>query len=620
MKIKKTIKMKKIILRILLIVFVATTSGITFAQQDTTNYNDGNTYRTVIITDTTNNDGAVLYDVDEDLDDTAIIDNRDTVPYSKNDKDTVKQQENQKDSLQKPPERGLYIGLGLGIGATDFHYKLLPPDGGGKGAGHRMRLGGQVAVNAAYYFTRHWGISLGLGVSLYRSMGQYKGLNSGNFFDLGNQLIYDARPGHTDTEATIRARLLNWHELESSYFIDIPLMIQYQTKWKKGKNGMYFGLGVKYQAPFSAKYKVIDSDYSSEKNDDPDAWRLNISAYGKAWGDLGAPFYNKDDNQWHNGVEVVEHGIGTISNPNEALGWNGKMSIKGSWTGVAEVGFLFGLTRRIDLTLGAYFEYGFNNIEKGDDKALMTANPDYFNQFVNDVPAGQINSNPVGQGIDYAGLINSTQTKKTNLMAIGGKIGLRIKIGKLHCKDPWEEEPEIIDSVPEKKAEDPLKKLEDLLNDLLDNQNQPSTLIIKDGPNNPNDPNNPKRVVGSDNPDGLTPIEIAALECCIYFDYAKHDIRPSEIWCLEQKLAILRAHPEISMRILGNTCDMYGDDINVALGQRRAQAAKDWLVQRGISPARLIPITQSKYNPQVANDSEAHRKLNRRDDFQVITY
>lgn len=611
---------------ILLIALFALPIGILNAQTaDTTSYNSEPSWNDDEQVEVLDNDenSDIIY-VDEDLETKVVNTNGDinedqSAKKSKTSKKEGKDEEANKkqkeEVVQAPPEKGLYIGLGLGVGGTDFHYQLK--ESYGDGAGHCMRLGGQAGLHLAYYFTRNWGISLGAGVSLYRSMGQYKGLKSGNYFDLGTRVINENRSG-VDTLGNIRARLLNWQELESSYFIDIPLMLQYQTKWGKGKHGMYFGIGVKYQLPFNSKYSVIDSKYSSQDNTDPDTWRLNISMVYQDdpyhMGDLGA-INAINDTKGTLGIEVPAHGLGTITNPNELLDWNGKLSIKGSWTGVAEMGFLFGLSRRVDLTLGAYFEYGFNNIEKGDDKQLMTAPDNYLFQFENN-PAAK-NVKPIGTGIEYAGLINSTQTPRTNLMAVGLKVGARIKIGKLKARDPWAEEPEIVKAV---KDTTPLRNIEDRIN--LLNQNQPTTLIIKDGngspqyPQDPNDPNNPYKRMPTNA--GLTSQEEVALECCIYFDYAKFDIRTSEIWCLEQKLAILKAHPEIKMRVLGNTCDMYGDEINTPLGYKRAQAAIDWLVQRGISRDRLIPISQSKYRPQVANDSEAHRRLNRRADFEIM--
>lgn len=639
--------MRKVAREILMIVLTLTICVVNAQHRDTTDYFNVDTIPesmnasdiedsivsdedNSIIIDSVETDNAVV-DYDENLpiqnvdyiEDTTETANDTIKDIKKSNTDTTK---NKEEKLELPPEKGLYLGLGLGVGLTDFHFKLQAING--KGADHKMRLGGQLGLNASYYFSRHWGISLGVAVSLYRSMGVYKGFESGNYFNLGSQVLYfdDKR---TDSAATqIRARLTNWEELQQAYFLDIPLMLMYQTKWKKGKHGLYFGIGVKYQLPFQAKYKVIDSEYGSSNNSDPDTWRLNVSGYNTRFGDLGAPIYNANTDTWTSTVSVPEFGIGTISNPNERLGWNGKMSIKGSWTGIAEFGFLFGLSRRVDLTLGAYFEYGFNNVEKGEDYDLMKASENYF-QLIN--ANGRWDGRSVGEGIEYSGLINSKQTTRTNLMSVGAKIGVRVKIGKLRAKDPWQEEPEVIskDSTPE----DPLKKLEDLITKLLDqpNQNQPSVLIIKDNPNNqnnpsPNDPNDPNtnRTSVADapyksnyNPE-LTPQEMAILECCVYFDYAKYYINQSELWCLEQKLEILNNHPNVKLKVLGNTCDLSGDAINVPLGMNRAKSAKQWLVDRGISPDRLITITLSKYQPQVPNDSEANRKLNRRACFEII--
>ena len=522
---------------------------------------------------------------------------------------------------QEPPEKGLFLGIGIGIGATDFHYKNAgfiskPNERMLFKNGHKPKLGGQLGIDASYYFTRNWGISLGLGLSIYNSMGVYNGLKPGNYYTLGEQ--HDPDASTPDLEYyELRVRLLNWQELQKSYFFDIPLMIKYQTKWGKMKNGMYFGLGIKYQQPIiKSTYKVIDAKY--DDINDSDNWRLNVSGYHSN---------NNIDLGWNSDI-IPEHGFGVITNPNEKLNWNGTMALKGSWTGIAEIGFLIGLNRRIDLTIGTYFDYGFNNIKKkGTDKDLISVNGDnYSDNFKNQGSTGKINKNPVGYGLEYSGIINSNHIGKTNLMSWGVKFGLRVKIGKLKASYLKYEKEEIIEPT----EEDSLDRLEDLLDvleDLLKNQNKPNVAPKDNKPKknidvSTDDDDDDDDDIGElyKSPKKLSTRDIAILECCVYFDLEKYDIRNSELWCLEQKLILMKAYPKIRIRILGNTCDRADDQINIPLGQNRAEEVKKWLVQRGIAASRIETVSYSKYFPQIQNDSEEHRKQNRRADFEVISY
>ena len=80
----------------------------------------------------------------------------------------------------------------------------------------------------------------------------------------------------------------------------------------------------------------------------------------------------------------------------------------------------------------------------------------------------------------------------------------------------------------------------------------------------------------------------------------------------------MQRHPEIHIRILGNTCDLGNERINVPLGLRRAESAKRYLVNiMGISPQRLSTSTVSSHEPLVPNVDELNRQLNRRCEFEI---
>jgi outer membrane protein OmpA-like peptidoglycan-associated protein len=113
----------------------------------------------------------------------------------------------------------------------------------------------------------------------------------------------------------------------------------------------------------------------------------------------------------------------------------------------------------VDLTVGGYFEYGLNNIKKGADKVFIQA-PDQYLPNAN---------NKGGYGITYNGMINTDVTKKVNLMAYGAKIGLRIKVGKLHEEEPPAVLPEPVfeDNSDLDSLERQLEEMRQLLEELL---------------------------------------------------------------------------------------------------------------------------------------------------------
>jgi peptidoglycan-associated lipoprotein len=104
-----------------------------------------------------------------------------------------------------------------------------------------------------------------------------------------------------------------------------------------------------------------------------------------------------------------------------------------------------------------------------------------------------------------------------------------------------------------------------------------------------------------------------------FFDYDKSDIRDEARATLTRNSdalkAILRDFPAASIQIEGH-CDERGSaEYNLGLGDRRAAAAKEFLVQLGVSADRLKTISQGKERPQCTESNEACYQKNRRAHF-----
>jgi peptidoglycan-associated lipoprotein len=104
----------------------------------------------------------------------------------------------------------------------------------------------------------------------------------------------------------------------------------------------------------------------------------------------------------------------------------------------------------------------------------------------------------------------------------------------------------------------------------------------------------------------------------IYFDFDKSFIKPEYRPVLEEKAGLLKDNPNIHIRIEGN-CDERGtNEYNIALGERRANSAKSFLVSLGISPDRLETISYGEERPLFLGHDEDSWSKNRRDDFLII--
>lgn len=110
----------------------------------------------------------------------------------------------------------------------------------------------------------------------------------------------------------------------------------------------------------------------------------------------------------------------------------------------------------------------------------------------------------------------------------------------------------------------------------------------------------------------------ATLGEMVHFDFDKSTIRPDAQAILLQKVAVLRASPDVKLRIDGY-CDERGStEYNLALGERRAEAVRDFLTGYGLSASRFTVFSYGKSDPiDPAHNEDAWAK-NRRDQF-VIT-
>ena len=104
----------------------------------------------------------------------------------------------------------------------------------------------------------------------------------------------------------------------------------------------------------------------------------------------------------------------------------------------------------------------------------------------------------------------------------------------------------------------------------------------------------------------------------MYFDFDKYDVKPEYREMLRQKAELMRQYPSIRVRIEGN-CDERGtQEYNLALGERRARAAYEYMVMLGVNPSQLEMISYGKERPAVQGTGDQVWALNRRDDFRVI--
>ncbi|PKN72517.1 MAG: hypothetical protein CVU50_06565 [Candidatus Cloacimonetes bacterium HGW-Cloacimonetes-3] len=103
----------------------------------------------------------------------------------------------------------------------------------------------------------------------------------------------------------------------------------------------------------------------------------------------------------------------------------------------------------------------------------------------------------------------------------------------------------------------------------------------------------------------------------IMFESAKATIRPESKTILTKVYESLQANPDVTVIIAGHTDSVGGEDSNRSLSLRRAQAVKDWLVDKGVDSARIKVIGKGEAEPIASNDTSDGRAKNRRIEFEI---
>jgi outer membrane protein OmpA-like peptidoglycan-associated protein len=98
----------------------------------------------------------------------------------------------------------------------------------------------------------------------------------------------------------------------------------------------------------------------------------------------------------------------------------------------------------------------------------------------------------------------------------------------------------------------------------------------------------------------------------VHFDFDRYTLRPEATRILDEAVTALREDQELRIEIEGHTCNIGTAEYNLALGDRRANAVRDYLVSRGVSADRLRTISYGEERPKYDNAREETRRLNRR--------
>jgi outer membrane protein OmpA-like peptidoglycan-associated protein len=98
----------------------------------------------------------------------------------------------------------------------------------------------------------------------------------------------------------------------------------------------------------------------------------------------------------------------------------------------------------------------------------------------------------------------------------------------------------------------------------------------------------------------------------VHFEFDRFNIRPDALRVLDEAVTAMQANTALRLTIEGHTCNIGTAEYNLALGERRASAVRDYLASRGIGADRLQTVSFGEERPKHDNGREETRRLNRR--------
>jgi len=103
----------------------------------------------------------------------------------------------------------------------------------------------------------------------------------------------------------------------------------------------------------------------------------------------------------------------------------------------------------------------------------------------------------------------------------------------------------------------------------------------------------------------------------IHFDFDRSELRDDARSTLDAKIPVLMANPDLTIRVAGHTDERGSVEYNIALGQRRAAAAKRYLTERGVTANRVETVSFGEGRPVSDGHDEDAWAQNRRDEFEI---
>ncbi|GHU86289.1 hypothetical protein FACS1894153_3070 [Bacteroidia bacterium] len=470
-------------------------------------------------------------------------------------------------------------------------------------------LGGLFGLGYIHNFSQHWGIIFGLEASFYRSS-----LYVSNLSD--NYNASDLDPYFANQKFNFRYRINKYEEEQRLWNMNIPIVVQYQTPiWKIHK--YFVAVGFKLGIPIDAKYKSTAE---------------SIESYG---------FY-PEYNQVLNEPKVL--GFGKFDNQTI----KGKFDFDLAYIGTIETGVKWDVGNGVNLYTGLFLDYGFNDIVKKHkhDKRFVDYNSYHDGHFttINSALESQYTTNDNSIGIEFGPYSNHNGDVKPLTSAVRPvSVGIKLRFSfgssdpnrkKSHktndccCCDCITNNNSKTDYSELEKKLDTLISLEKKRQETSNNSKNPEVKQpLQEKTQEKTNQNSPvvEQAETSTPPANSTKQELAKRRekyiekaSIINYDLNIWSLNAHNKKVMDYYLKIMLSYPNYKLLITGHTCDLGSASLNHKLALKRAEEAKAYLVKNGVKSSRILTYTAGKEDPIVPNDSDSHRKQNRRLEFGIV--
>ncbi len=419
-----------------------------------------------------------------------------------------------------------------------------------------------------YFFNYNW--SLGIGAE-FSALNYATKVNLPLMEDYYTQPMNDGKGGLWEVKTEGLGDVSE--KYSPTYYINVPLMAKYQVDMNKKGHKFYTAFGAKLGIPIpDAKYNTSGTVRTTGQ-----AVTANGEAYSYDWFSEGA------------------HGFGESDAKTE-----GKLDLNLNVMASVEAGFKWNLGKLCALYTGLYLDYGLNDIRK--DKKHS---PYYeYNMTEESFSANSVMYSKYN-GTDFAKFVNTAS------------FGLKLQLS--FGLSPFEKGSKANRSRRGGRDGNNATKVE-VIN--FPDGNKPVTAnqmqqMLK---------NNTEAAIAAEREEFeklkqfLTPKETdeILLLPIVGFDFNKKEVLPSMQDDLNKAVEYLRINSNVKVKLVGNTDNSGTTDYNFQLGLDRANTIRAYLIDRGISPARLLVDSKGTENPAVPNTDEASRRYNRRVEFEIM--